>query len=128
MAERHGKNSRVILDGTVVKMNSLNVNLSKDKVEVTGFGDSNKRYVVGFKDVAADFSGFWDDAIDKLMDVSDLETPINVYLYPDAVNAPTQYWWGSAYIDASWSSGTSAAVAVSGSVTAAGNFIRAGVP
>jgi hypothetical protein len=128
MAERHGKNSRVIIDSVVVKMATLNLNMTKDKVEVTAFGDTNKRYVVGLKDFAADFSGFWDDATDKLFDVADLDTPVNVYLYPDAVNAPTQYWWGSAYVDASVTSGVSAAVGVSGTVTAAGNFTRSGLP
>lgn len=79
MAERHGKNSRVIIDGVVVKMASLNLKMTKDKPEVTGFGDTNKRYVVGLKDFAADFSGFWDDSTDKLFDVADLDTPVNVY-------------------------------------------------
>jgi hypothetical protein len=127
MAERHGKNSRVILDGVVVKMASLNLNMAKDKVEVSAFGDGNKRYVVGLKDFSADFSGFWDDAVDKLFDVADLDTPVNAYMYPDAVNAPTIYWWGSAYVDASISSGITAAVGVSGTLTAADNWIRSGV-
>lgn len=128
MAERHGKNSRVMLNGAVVKMASFDIDMSQDKVEVTAFGDSNKRRVIGLKDFAASFSGFWDDATDTLFDIIDAGNPVNAYFYPDAVNAPTQYWWGSAYVDGKISSGVTAAVAISGTVTAAGNFTRSGLP
>jgi hypothetical protein len=128
MAERHGKNSRILLDGVVVKMASFDIDMSQDTVEVTAFGDSNKRYVVGMKSFAATIGGFWDDATDKIFDIIDAGNPVNCYFYPDAVAAPTQYWWGSAYVDGKVSSGVSAAVAVSGTITAAGNFTRSGVP
>lgn len=88
MAERHGKNSRVVVDTVVIKSTAFDLSMSQDKVEVSAFGDSNKRYVTGLKDLSATFSGFWDDAIDKLFDVVDGGVPVNVYLYPDAVNAP----------------------------------------
>ncbi len=128
MAERHGKNSRVMINGVVSKMASFDIDMAQDKVEVTAFGDTNKRVVVGLKNFAATFSGFWDDATDTLFDVIDAGNPVNVYFYPDAVNAPTQYWWGSAYVDGKLSSGVTAAVAIAGTVTAAGNFTRSGLP
>jgi hypothetical protein len=127
MAKRHGLNSRVVLDLIVVGAASFVLNMSKVKVEVSEFGATNKTYVVGLKDLQATFSGFWNDALDKLFDVSDLTTPINVYLYPDAVNAPAQYWWGSAYVDASVTSSVTDAVKVSGTITAADAWIRSGL-
>jgi hypothetical protein len=109
-------------------MATLDVGMTRDKVPVTAFGDSNKRVVVGLGDFAASFRGFWDDAVDKLFDVVDAGNPVNCYFYPDAANAPTQYWWGSCYVEASWASGAEAAVSLSGSVSAAGNIVRAGLP
>lgn len=128
MAERHGKNSRVMLDGVVVKMAAFDIDMSQDKVPVTAFGDTTQRVVIGLKNFSATFSGFWDDATDKLFDIIDAGAAVNAYFYPDAVNAPTQYWWGSCYVDGKVSSGVSAAVAISGTVSAAGNITRAGLP
>ena len=128
MAERHGKNSRVILDGVTIKCTTFDLNMAQDTVEVTGFGDSNKRYVLGHKDFQGTFSGFWDDSVDKLFDVTDAGAAINGYFYPDAVNAPTQYWWGSVLVDASVSTGVSAAVGFTGNVVAFGAITRSGLP
>jgi hypothetical protein len=128
MAERHGRNSRLIINGFVTKMATMEMSKTVDKVEVTAFGDSNKRVVVGLPDLTLTFSGFWDDASDALFDAADAGNPVNVYAYPDAANAPTQYWYGAAYIEASWSSGVSAAVALSGSAVASGNWGRLGLP
>lgn len=127
MAHRHGKNGRLILDGTVVKCTSVDVNMTQDTVEVTGFGDSNKSYVIGQKDFQASFSGNWDDASDKLFDVVDAGAAVNAYLYPDVTNAPTQYWWGSMLFQASASWSTTSAVTFSGTAVAAGAITRAGV-
>lgn len=128
MAERHGKNSRIMINGVVVKMASFTLNKTTEKAEVTAFGDTNKRNVVGLPDLVLQFSGFWDDASDTLFDVADAGSAVNVYAYPDAVNAATQYWWGSAYVDYEVSSSVTAAVAISGTAAAAGNWIRAGLP
>lgn len=128
MAERHGKNARVILDGTVIKCSSLDVNMTQDKVEVTGFGDTTKRYVLGIKDFSASFQGFWDDAVDKLFDVVDAGAAVNGYFYPDALNAPTQYWWGSVLVQASANASTTTAVGFSGEASAFGAIVRSGLP
>ena len=127
MAKRHGLNSRVIIDSVVVGAASFDLNMTKDRVEVSEFGATNKTYVVGLKDLQANFSGFWNDALDKLFDVAEGTTPVNVYLYPDFVNAPTQYWWGSAYVDASVTSSVTVAVKTAGTIAAADAWIRAGL-
>jgi hypothetical protein len=127
MAERHGKNSQVIIDGTIVKCTQMDLNMTQDQVEVTGFGDTNKRYVNGTADFQATFSGFWTDASDKLFDVVDAAAPVNAYFYPDVSNAATQYWWGSVLLQASLGSSVSGAVTFSGSAAAQGTITRAGV-
>ena len=127
MAERHGKNSRVMMDGVVIKCASMDLNMTMDQAEVTAFGDTNKRYVNGMKDFKAAIAGFWDDANDKLFDVVDAAVPVLTYLYPDAVNAPAQYWYGLANVDASLASSVTTAVSISGTISAAGNFTRVGI-
>lgn len=127
MAERHGKNGKLILNGVVLKMTSLSLNQTSDKVEVQGFGDTNKRYVIGFPDLQVSFSGHWDDAEDELFDVIDAGSPVNAYVYPDATNAATQYWWGSAYCDGNIEIPADSSVKVSGTLVAAGNWTRSGV-
>jgi hypothetical protein len=127
MAERHGKDSRVIIGTTVLKCTQMDLNMTQDTVEVTGFGDSNKRYVLGTKDFQATFSGFWDDASDLLFDTIDAGAAVNAYFYPDAANAPTQYWWGSVLVQGSLTSSVTGAVGFSGSAAAQGTITRSGV-
>ena len=42
MAERHGKNGRVIIGAAVVQLTKWTLNRTTDKVDVSGFGDANK--------------------------------------------------------------------------------------
>jgi hypothetical protein len=128
MAERHGKNGRLIINAAIVKVTKTTLSFSKDKVEVSGYGDANKIYVLGKKDLQGSISGFWDDASDKLFDAMDSDVGIMAYLYPDAVNAPTQYWYGLALFDGGIDVDSNGAVAVNGSLVAAGPWTRVGVP
>jgi hypothetical protein len=127
MAERHGKNGRVIIAGSIVKLTKWSLNRSTDKVDVSGFGDPNKRYVIGKQDLQGSFSGWWDDASDPLFDAADAGSAVLMYLYPDATAAATQYWYGQALIEASIDVDSNSAVAITGSFVAAGNWTRAGV-
>jgi hypothetical protein len=130
MAKRHGKNGRVIMGGGVLSAVTWNLDMSTDKVDVSGFGDANKIYVVGKKDLQGSLSGFWDDANDALFDAADasgLGTTTTMFLYPDHANAPSQYWTGAALVDASINTDSNGAVAFNGTFVAAGNWTRQGV-
>jgi hypothetical protein len=128
MPERHGKNSQIIIDGAVLKCNTFDLNMDQDTVEVTGFGDPHKRYVLGHKNFAAPIGGFWNDTNDKLWDVTAAEAEVYTYFYPDVVNAPAQYWWGSCLVSASLASSTTSAVNFTGNIVAFGPITRAGLP
>jgi hypothetical protein len=129
--ERHGRNGRVIVGvgvgSQIVKLTKWTLNQTKDKVDVSGFGDSNKRYVFGKGDLTGTLAGWWDDANDKLFDSADAGVPVHLYLYPDAVNAATQFWHGEALIDASIEVDSNGAIGISGSFAATDNWTRAGV-
>lgn len=105
MARYHGKKGVVYMSTTgsgaaasVVGMKSWSLNMPTDKVEVTAFGDSNKRYVQGLPDATGDLSGWWDDTSDTLYDASRSTDGVNMYLYP-STDAPTKYWYGPAWVD-----------------------------
>jgi hypothetical protein len=97
--------------------------MATDKVDVTAFGDANKTYVQGLRDVKGTLSGFWEDTQDQLFDASESTGGVSLYLYP-ANTAPTVYFYGPAWLDASIDVGVSGAVTVSGSFVANGSWGR----
>ena len=126
MARYHGNKGvvygSVTGTGTAVNMVSLSawtLDMATDKVEVTAFGDLNKTYVQGLRDIKGTLSGFWDSADDSLFDASESADGMKLYLYP-ASTAATIYFYGPAFIDASIN------VSVSGAVTVSGNFVANG--
>lgn len=63
MSKFHGRNVRVYIDGFDISgyTNSLSVEQTADIVDVAGFGDSNKNYVVGLYDSKVMHDGFFED-------------------------------------------------------------------
>jgi hypothetical protein len=107
----------------VVKLTEWTLNQSTDKIEVTGFGDTNKTYVQGLKDLQGTFSGFWDDTETKIFSGADSSDGVKLYLYPSA-DATTKYWYGTAWLDASITTNVGGAVEISGSFAAASSWSR----
>lgn len=107
----------------VIKLTTWTLNQATDKIEVTAFGDANKTYVQGLKDVQGSFSGFWDDTEAKPFTAADSTDGCKMYLYPSA-DAPTKYWYGPAWLDVSIDTGVAAAVALSANFAANGAWGR----
>jgi hypothetical protein len=107
----------------VLALNGWTLDQTTDKSEVTSFLDENKVYVQGLKDVSGTLSGFWDDTEDKLFQAADSADPIKMYLYPSA-DAPSRYWYGPAYLDASINVGVGDAIGVSANFVAGGSWGR----
>jgi hypothetical protein len=97
--------------------------MSTDKIEVTAFGDANKTYVQGLKDIKGSFSGFFDDTETKPFTAADSGSGCLLYLYPSSL-LPTRYWAGPAWLDVSVDTGVSDAVAIAGSFAANGTWVR----
>jgi hypothetical protein len=102
----------------VVKLNQWTLNMTADRIDTTGFGDSNKTYVKGFRDARGTLSGFWDDTNDVLYDASQAEGAVKMYLYPSSL-VSSKYFYGTAEIDFSLDVTATDAVKVSGEWTAA---------
>ena len=108
---------------SVLKLTKWSLDQSTDKIEVTAFGDTNKTYVQGLKDVKGSFSGFWDDTETKPFTAADSSDGCKMYLYPSS-DAPTKYWYGPAWLDVSIDTGVADAVSISGNFAANGSWGR----
>jgi len=103
----------------VLHLTQWTLNQTTDKIEVTSFGDANKTYVQGLKDVQGTFAGFFDDAETKPFTAADSVDGCKLYLYP-STDAPTIYWYGPAWLDVSVDTSVSAAISLSGNFAANG--------
>jgi len=126
MARYHGKSGVVYLSTTgsgaattTTSLSGWTLDLSTDKVETTCFADPNKTYVQGLKDIKGTLTGFLDDTGLSLFTGADSTDGVKMYLYPSSA-APTVYWYGPAWLDAS------IAVPVAGANTLSGNFVANG--
>jgi len=106
VARRHGRNGQVYLGLTsgaaasaLPFQASWSINMNVDKQDVTAFGDGNKVYVAGLPDASGDFSGFMDDATSQTYIAAVDGLARNFYLYPDATNSPSVYWFGTVLPD-----------------------------
>lgn len=130
MAVYAGRKGVVYLSATgsgtatsVLKITQWTLDQSTDKIDVTAFGDSNKTYVQGLKDVKGSFRGFFDDTEVKPFTGADSTDGVKLYLYPSS-DVTTKYWYGPAWLDASVDCGVSGAVSISGSFAANGAWGR----
>ena len=126
MANYHGRSGLVYMSATgataavsVANLTAWSLDMSRDKAETTCFGDANKTYVAGLKDISGSLSGFWDDTDDTLYDNAESTSGVLMYLYPSS-NVLTKYWYGPAWVDMSVTVGVGEAVATSGTFVANG--------
>ena len=122
---RHGSKGSVEMDPTgaspgtlavVASLNGWTLDLTRDRVDVTAFGDANKKYVQGLSDIKGTVKGFWEAIASRvLFDVAMGETPATLKLVPSTLD-PTAFFKGLAYLDMSID------VAADGAVTLSGTF------
>ena len=130
MAIKSGRYGEVSYDPTgsggvtlvvVLSLNKWKLGFKTDKLNVTCFGDTNKVYVPGIKDVDGTCSGFWNSDELTLFEATDATTPGLIQLVPNT-NEPTFGWKGLAYLDADIDTSVDGAPAVSGTIIPAGPF------
>jgi hypothetical protein len=98
------------------------LNLNRDYVDATVFGDSNKTYLVGLKDIQGQWNGLLDVSGDLLVNASDSDAMF-VYLYSDdRPGLEVLVASGPGLFDASITSAVSDAVKASGNFRAAGHW------
>jgi len=121
----HGKNGAIYLDGPkaggtkVALKTEWTLNLNRDYVDATVFGDTNKTYLAGLKDISGTYAGLMDNAGDLLVNATDLQTK-QTYLYSDDGAVPVLLAWGPALHDSAINCSNTDAVRVSGNFRANG--------
>lgn len=105
---------------------SWSINFVTEKLDVTAMGDSNKVYVAGLPDSSGEFAGFYDDATQQTYAAAVDGKARKFYLYPDIVNTPGQYWFGTVLPDFSVNATVSGATEVSSSWAASSAISKVG--
>ena len=131
MARQHSRNTAlyVSIDGVgaaspVVGIDSVTMDFSTDKAEVSGFGDANKSYVAGLPDTKGTYSGSYDNAADQLFTASLDGVARNFYLYMNRSTPTVNYFYGTALFDHSIDAKIGDAQKISGTITAAGGIYK----
>lgn len=126
MAVYHGKAGLVYVSTTgsgtassVIHLSAWTLDLSTDLVETTSFGDTNKTYVQGLRNIQGTLAGFYDDTESKLFTGSTSSDGIKMYLYP-ASTALTKYAYGPAWLSMGVDTGVADAVKITADFSANG--------
>jgi hypothetical protein len=128
-----GRFGKVLYDPTgvtpveIVSLNQWKLDLKTEKINVTCFGDVNKVYVPGMKDLNGTISGFWNSDEVTLFEAADAETPGKLELQPNSTE-PEFKWSGLAYMDASIDTAVEGAPSVQGTFMAAGPWVMGVAP
>ncbi len=124
----HGKNGALYLHGPkgsgtkVAAKSEWTLNLGRDYVDATTFGDTNKTYLVGLKDIQGTYSGLLDVSGDLSVNAANSDT-INIYLYADDRNGfEILVAHGPGLLDASINASNTDAIKTSGNFRASGNW------
>lgn len=101
---RYGKVSWDPAGGTalveIISLNTWTLNQETEMEDVSCFGDTNRVYVPGMKDLKGDVGGFWNSAELALWKAADSGTPGTLKLQPNAQETGFA-WQGLAYLNAS---------------------------
>lgn len=130
MARIHGKNGQVKMDPaggssvvTVADINGWTIDMSKDRVDVTSFGDTNKQKVVGLPDFSGTINFRWSTASSPTLFAVILGSVAPfLHLIPNILE-PTYLFKGLAYLDGSLSVDSNGAVTGACKWDAAGNWL-----
>jgi hypothetical protein len=121
----HGKNGAIYLGGAkgagtkITSKTEWTLNLSRDYVDATVFGDVNKTYLVGLKDIQGTFAGLLDVSGDFQVNAANSDA-VDIYLYADDGASAILIASGPGLMDASITA------SISDSIKTTGNFRAAG--
>jgi hypothetical protein len=127
----HGKNGAIYFGGPksgsgfpqankVANKVEWTLNLNRDYVDATVFGDVNKTYLVGLKDIQGQFTGILDVSGDLVVNATNSDT-VYIYLYADDRDThEVLVAFGPGLIDASITASNTDAIRVSGNFRASG--------
>lgn len=125
----HGKNGAIYINGAkgtgskVATKSEWTLALNRDYVDATVFGETNKTYLVGLKDISGTYAGILDTSGDLLLNASDADTT-QIYLYADdRTGFEVLVASGPGLFDASVNASNTDAVRINGNFRAAGSWV-----
>jgi len=127
----HGNRGQIKMDPAggstpveVADMKEWTLEATRDRVDVTCFGDTNKQSVSGLPDYKGKFSGFWNSATSPVLwDAILGDVAVMLNLVPDR-NDPTFFFEGLANLDGTINCAADGAVTIEGTWSAQGNWSR----
>jgi hypothetical protein len=126
----HGKNGAIYLTNSkggsgaskVAAKSEWTLSLGRDYVDATTFGDTNKTYLTGLKDIQGTYSGLLDVSGDLLVNTSNSDT-IQIYLYADDRDGfEVLVAYGPGLLDSSINASNTDAIKTSGNFRASGSW------
>lgn len=125
----HAKNAAIYIGGPkggagtkVSAKTELTLNLNRDYVDVTAFGDRNKHWVTGLKDISGTWGGILDVSGDIMVNQTDLDDVV-VYVYvDDRDGSEILIAFGKAFVDSSISLAVGDAAKTSGNLRASNDW------
>lgn len=128
MAKLHGKDGAIYLGGAkgsggtkVTEKTEWSVQMNRDYVDATVFGDTNKTYLAGLRNFQGSYAGLLNTAGDDMLDATALDAQL-IYLYADDGTTPVLVAHGSGFIDGNVSVSNTDAVRITGEFRAQGNW------
>lgn len=128
MAKLHGKDGAIYLGGAkrtgtkITEKTEWAVQLNRDYVDATVFGDTNKTYLAGLRNFQGTYAGLLNTAGDDMLDATALDAQL-IYLYADDGTVPVLVAHGSGFIDGNVSVSNTDAVRITGEFRAQGSWI-----
>ncbi len=104
-------------------LNAWTISGTRDKVDVTSFGDTNKTSLAGLKDGSGTFAGFFDTTyIRQLLDAADSATGMT-FRITMSTDQPDFYVTGPCWLDISMDGAVGDAVKISATFVANGAWV-----
>lgn len=130
MARIHGSRGQVLMDPTggstfavVADMDSWTLDMDRDTVDVTAFGDTNKQFVLGLPNYSGTYTAKYNaPTAGVIFDAIMGSVAVHLKLVPDLVAIATNFFSGLAYLSGGINVDAKGAVTTGGKFVAAGNW------
>ena len=127
---KSGRNGAVKWDPTgaggvtaveLMSIKSFQLSLATEKINVSCFGDQNRVYIPGLRDISGSLGGFWNSEDMSLIEATELTAPGFLELIPDTTDGtPAPFGFsGKAYLDAEINTDVEGAPEMTGTFMAA---------
>lgn len=128
MARIHGNRGQVLMDPAggvtyvaVANVDSWDLDMDRDIVDVTAFGDTNKQSVLGLPNYGGSLTWFYSGpTAGVLIDAMLGSVAVGLKLVPDLLDIATNFFTGLAYLSGNIK------VSAKGAVTGSSKFVAAG--